>query len=89
MSSSLISSSSLSSTSSINPSSASVTTQSTTTTGGVPDCSTTYGAVPYPGDCTKYYWCSNGRYTLQFCPPKLLFDSTNGYCDLPENVSGC
>ncbi|KAK7081088.1 hypothetical protein SK128_003676 [Halocaridina rubra] len=47
------------------------------------------GPVPYPGDCTKYYWCSSGRYTIQFCPPKLLFDKTKGYCTLPSDFSGC
>uniref|UniRef100_A0A182SIY8 Chitin-binding type-2 domain-containing protein n=1 Tax=Anopheles maculatus TaxID=74869 RepID=A0A182SIY8_9DIPT len=42
--------------------------------------------VPIEGECTFYTLCIQGIGTLRECANGLLFDSEQGFCDLPENV---
>merc|ERR1712135_130090 len=43
----------------------------------------------YPGDCSKFYQCSNGYRTSQNCAEGTVFNPALSVCDLPENVPSC
>ncbi|EFA00424.1 peritrophic matrix protein 2-B precursor [Tribolium castaneum] len=58
----------------------------TTTNGDLPDCTGTGDDpvyYPYPGDCTKYYECANGRLYTYNCPPDLWWHQEISECDYP------
>merc|ERR1712136_188866 len=44
---------------------------------------------PYPGDCGKFYQCSNGHLTSQNCAEGTVFNPELSVCDWPANVPGC
>ena len=44
---------------------------------------------PYPGDCHKYIHCNNGSPNVRACPPGLVFNAKNNYCDWKYNVKNC
>lgn len=57
-----------------------------TTHGGEPDCTGTGDDpvyYPYPGDCTKYWECANGRLYTYSCPEGLWWHQEISECDYP------
>ena len=44
------------------------------------------GYFPDPSDCSKYVVCSAGVRYSKSCPPGLLYNKVNKYCDWPQNV---
>jgi len=47
------------------------------------------GEYPYPGDCTRYYVCSNGNLaTIATCPVGEIFNPSTQYCQ-KDPVPGC
>ena len=44
------------------------------------------GVIPDPESCSNYYSCSNGLSILRPCPPGLVFNNAEKYCDFPRNV---
>ncbi len=42
--------------------------------------------LPVPGDCSSFYWCSNGVPILMHCPDGLYFNAEWDVCDWPQNV---
>merc|ERR1712136_312410 len=63
--------------------------------GGQDMCQDTHGnpisslPFPYPGDCGKFYQCSNGHLTSQNCAEGTVFNPELSVCDWPANVPGC
>lgn len=43
---------------------------------------------PFPGDCTKFYECAEGRKVEMTCPDNLWFNNEIKECDYPYQ-SGC
>jgi len=43
----------------------------------------------YPGDCEKFYQCSNGELTEHRCSVGLVFNPDLGVCDWPNRVDSC
>lgn len=41
---------------------------------------------PYPGNCAKYFECSNGMSIEMVCPSGLQFNVDLNVCDFPRNV---
>lgn len=39
------------------------------------------GLYPYPTNCTLYYQCYSGQYTVMTCPPPLIFDNSLKTCN--------
>jgi len=71
---------------------------STSTTTEEPITSTQYPSVcdtdgvyttPYPGNCSLYYLCANGKPTVRQCPEGTLFDPKTGVCNLADLVPEC
>jgi hypothetical protein len=42
--------------------------------------------VPYPGNCSMYYFCVNGHFTIESCAFGLLFDPITRNCQKAEDV---
>jgi len=63
--------------------------------GSTPTCKDANGnpisTIPfeYPGECGKFYQCSNGHLTSQNCAPGTVFNPAISVCDWPSNVPGC
>ncbi|XP_071516543.1 uncharacterized protein [Panulirus ornatus] len=64
-------------------------TASSTTSAGIPDCSSSTGAYPVPGDCKRYYYCLNGKLYYLTCAGQLVFNPGTNTCDLPANYPQC
>ena len=50
-----------------------------------PDCSSVEDGTfyPYPGDCTQFWECLEGKSILFNCPAGLWWHQTVGLCDFP------
>jgi hypothetical protein len=80
------------STASTTPAPTTITTAATITTDSSPIdplCPTTQGTsyVVYPGDCSKYYKCTDGHSDLLKCPENMFFNPFTNQCDYVDNVS--
>jgi len=46
--------------------------------------------LPHPKDCRQYFTCARyGGPRLASCGREKVFNNGTGYCDDPENVTGC
>ncbi|CAL8084988.1 unnamed protein product [Orchesella dallaii] len=45
--------------------------------------------VIHPKDCSKFFYCFDGRAKLAACPLGLLYNASTGHCDYVDNVTPC
>lgn len=50
------------------------------------NCPRPDGLFADPTDCSYFYQCSGGVAYHQQCPPGLIFNAAQGYCDWPANT---
>lgn len=50
------------------------------------ECDQSVDLTRVPGDCSKFYRCSNGRLFTLECPEDTVFDNKYKVCNYPLNV---